>query len=108
MFCIYPSLPVISSRYERLQVMAIIIVKFERSRCWIRHKTGKLQGVGSLVGKLYQLDCEPTIEDYASPACEQKSNVDLWHQRLGHLSERRLSDISHKDLVTGIKLPKAT
>ena len=60
-----------------------------------------------LWGKLYQLECEPAIEEHASPACEQ-SGVDLWHQRLGHLSERRLGDIFRKDLVSGIKLPKAT
>jgi hypothetical protein len=31
-------------------------VKFNDWGCWIRRKSGELQGVGSLVGKLYQLD----------------------------------------------------
>ena len=29
------------------------IVKFGRSRCWIRDEAGKLYGMGSLVDKLY-------------------------------------------------------
>lgn len=83
-------------------------VRFEQSKCWIRRRTGRLEGMGSLVGKLYQLDCEPITEEQASPAWEEKSDVNLWHQRLGHLSEGQLSDIVRKELVTGIKLPKVT
>ncbi len=55
------------------------VVKFGRSRCWIRDRTGKLSGMGSLVNKLYQLDCEPVIREQASPACEQETDTDLWH-----------------------------
>lgn len=62
------------------------IVKFGRSRCWIQDRNGKLYGMGSLVGKLYQLDCEPAPTENASAAREQRNNVDLWHQRLGHLN----------------------
>ena len=40
------------------------MVKFDYSRCWILCKTGKLQGMGSRVGKLYQLDCKPAIEEH--------------------------------------------
>ena len=83
-------------------------VRFEQSKCWIRHKTGRLEGMGSLVGKLYQLDCEPVTEEQASSACEQKNDINLWHQRLGHPSEQRLSDIVRKELVTGIKLPNVS
>ena len=83
-------------------------VRFKQSKCWIRHKTGRLEGMGSLVGKLYQLDCEPVTEEQASSACEQKSDINLWHQGLGHPSEQRLSDIVHKELVTGIKLPNVS
>ena len=83
-------------------------VRFEQSKCWIRHKTGRLEGMGSLVGNLYQLDCEPVTEEQASSACEQKSDINLWRQRLGHPSEQRLSDIVRKELVTGIKLPNVS
>ena len=34
------------------------VVKFGRSRCWIRRSDGKLLGMGSQTGKLYHLHCE--------------------------------------------------
>ena len=66
------------------------IVKFGRFRCWIRNRNGDLCGMGSLVGKLYQLDCKPTITEQTSAAAEQENDTpfDLWHQRLGHVSEQ--------------------
>ncbi len=83
------------------------VVKFGRSRCCIRDRTGKLSGMGSLLNKLYQLDCKPAVGEQASPACEQGTDTDLWHQWLGHPSEQRLRDIPRKELATGINIPKA-
>ena len=34
------------------------VVNFGHSKCWIRDGSGKLKGTGSLVNRLYQLDCE--------------------------------------------------
>lgn len=82
------------------------VIKFGHSRHWIRDRTGKLYGMGILVGKLYQLDCEPIVGECASAAYEQRNDVDLWHQRLGHLNGQQLGDIARKELATGIKLPK--
>lgn len=69
--------------------------------------SGDLPEMGSLVGKLYQLDCEPAPVEDVSVVCERRNDVDLWHQRLGHLNGQRLSDIAQNELATGIKLPKA-
>ena len=33
-------------------------IKFCQERCWIRGRNGQLFGLGTLVEKLYQLDCE--------------------------------------------------
>ena len=33
-------------------------VKFGHSCCWIRDSNGKLTGMGTVVDKLYQFDCE--------------------------------------------------
>ena len=41
--------------------------------------------MGSLVDKLYQLDCERVPVEGAMMARE-KSDINLWHQILGHLS----------------------
>lgn len=59
----------------------------------------------SLVDKLYQLDCEPVVSECASTVCEEGNDLDLWHQRLGHLNGQQLSDIAKKGLATGISLP---
>ena len=61
--------------------------------------------MGSLVGKLYQLDCKPVIRECASAVCEQRNDMYLWHQRLGHLNGQQLSDIARKELATDISLP---
>ena len=47
---------------------------------WIRNNKGKLCGMGSLVEKLYQLDCEPTSIIQASVAVQAKDELNLWHQ----------------------------
>ena len=36
------------------------------------------------------------------------SSADLWHQRLGHVNAKYLSDLCLKEMVTGMKLPKET
>ena len=83
------------------------IVQFGHSRCWIRDGNGKLHGMGSLVDKLYQLDCEPVSMENVSVASEQTNEIDLWHQRLGHINGQQLKEVVQKDVVIGIKIPKA-
>ena len=58
-------------------------VKLGHSKCWIRDRNGKLRGMGSLVDKINQLDCQSVSMECASNASEQRNEVDLWHQHLG-------------------------
>ena len=60
-------------------------VKFGHKNCWIRNGSGHLFGVGTLVGKLYQLDCEVkySVGEHAGSVPERN---DLWHERLGDLN----------------------
>ena len=62
--------------------------------------------MGSLSGSLYHLNCEPVlpVTEQASAACEH--SADLWHQRLGHVNAKYLIDLSQREMVTGMKLPK--
>lgn len=84
------------------------IVKFGSTRCWIRSSGGSLCVMGSLVGKLYQLDCEPIIQEQVSVASQKGSSaVDLWHQRLGHMSGQRLKEMASKEMVTGVQIPRS-
>ena len=75
-------------------------MKFGSSKCWIRNRNGGLLGMGSLNGNLYHLNCESILQvtEQASAACEQ--GADLWHQRLGHVNEKYLADLSRKKMVT--------
>ena len=62
--------------------------------------------MGSLSGSLYHLNCEPVlpVTEQASAVCEH--SADLWHQRLGHVNAKYLIDLSQREMVTGMKLPK--
>ena len=83
-------------------------LKFGHSRCWIRDRDGKLCGMGTMVDKLYQLDCEviPSAEAATLATKSRDSNLDVWHYRLGHASEQTIKNMAHKQLASGITLPK--
>ncbi len=47
--------------------------------------------MGSQTGKLYQLKCEVlTDREHVSVVTENLPDVDLWHQRFGHLNKQQL------------------
>ena len=79
-------------------------VKFSHSKCWIRDRNGKLRGMGSLVDKIYHLNCEPATKEEVSAALEERSDADLWYQRLGHLNKQQLMKIVDKELVSGMTI----
>ena len=45
--------------------------------------------MGTLEDELYKLDCEAIQPETASTATDHKENdIDIWHFRLGHVSEQ--------------------
>ena len=87
-------------------------VKFSHSQCWIMDRNGKLCGIGLMENKLYSLNCdlattEHTVKEHVVLAAEY-NDMDLWHQRLGHLCEQQLKYMVNKGLVSGMKLSKVT
>ena len=56
-------------------------VKFSHSKCWIRDRNGKLRGMGSLVDKIYHLNCEPATKEEVSAAFSGP-NISHWFKRL--------------------------
>ena len=42
------------------------VLKFDRNKCWIRDSKGVLRGLGTLVRKMYQLDCEVSTSSQTS------------------------------------------
>jgi hypothetical protein len=81
-------------------------VKFGDTKCWIRDSKGRLRGTGSLMDKLYQLDCEPVVQQHATVGAHCQNNVNLWHQRLGHVNEQQLRETVCKDLVKEVNISK--
>ena len=81
------------------------VVQFGRSRCWIRDGRRKLLGMGSLVGSLYELDCTPASKQQACIVSDHQTQLNLWHQRYGHLNEHQLKEIGRGELVTGASIP---
>ena len=79
-------------------------VKFSKTKCWIRNPKGKLCAIGTLTDRLYHLEC--TFEQ-ASLASSEVRQIDLWHQRLGHLNRQYISKLMEKQMVTGVKIPKS-
>ena len=58
------------------------------------------------VGNLFQLEGR-TESDHASTVSENDSDsIRLWHQRLGHMSERGLKNLSYRMLLRSLKSSK--
>ena len=82
-------------------------LKFGHSRCWICDGNGKLCGMGTMIDKLYQLDCEvvPSAEAATLATKSRDSNLDMSHYRLGHANEQTIKNMAYKQLALGITLP---
>ncbi len=81
-------------------------MKFGKSECWIQNADGQLNGMGTLKERLYQLNCQPLQSEYAAITCSSgQHEMDIWHQRFGHINEQQLHDIKRNELVIGAKIP---
>ena len=55
------------------------VVKFGRSKCWIRDQSGILYGMGSLAVKLYELDYKPSMHRrHVNKETRQISGINAW------------------------------
>ena len=61
-------------------------ITFSDTECHIRNQDDKLCGRASLDDKMYvrRLHTEQV------PMCEQKTEMDLWHRKLGHLNVQQM------------------
>ncbi len=72
------------------------------SECWWTAEWN----VYTLKEQLYQLNCQPLQSEYAAITCSSgQHEVDIWHQRFGHIDEQQLHDIKRNELVIGAKIP---
>ena len=64
---------------------------------------GDLQvGSATLRGGLWVLDCDEPQQASANVA-EKENNMELWHQRLGHLGEDALKVMQKREMVSGME-----
>ena len=87
-------------------------VKFSHLHCCIMDCSGKLCGIGLMVNKLYNLNCDLASKEHSVKkqvvVAAECNEMDLWHQRLGHLCEQQLKYMVNKELASSIKLSKIT
>ena len=83
-------------------------VKFGDNRCRICDRSGKLLGTGSIVDKIYHLDCKAiTQEQIAIGSGSRVGNkVDILHQQLGYRNEQQLKKMVSQDLAKRVKISK--
>ena len=79
------------------------IIQFRHTRCWIKDSNGIVRATGTIRDKLYELDCESTVE-FESADITQDSTTDLWHQRFGHVNNQTLQKMANAEAV--INMPK--
>ena len=72
-------------------------VTFNSTGCDIKGKNDILLGKGIRVGdKLYQLKCKNVLNTESACIVE---DVNLWHQRLGHLNYKQLQELKYYGMV---------
>ena len=93
-------------RYQLLSVRSMaklgIRTIFDLDKVYLREKgNGKLLATGSSTNNLYALDIakDSTPEDKALMA-----NMELWHQRLAHINNETIKNISAHGVVKGIDI----
>ncbi len=87
--------------YQLLSVSTLdksgLKISFLSGRCEIM-RNESLLATGSMIGNLYRLDSVFSINNQALVT----KNMGLWHRRLAHIYPTVISDMSTKNIVTGI------
>lgn len=73
-------------------------VTFAGKQCTI-HRDGKLITTGSSKNHIWYVDC---LKNYVCAVLKTKCDVDLRHQRLGHVHVKRLRQAVNNDLIIGV------
>ena len=80
-----------------------ITLHFNNQICWLTDKmSNTIIAQGTLTSQnLYALNLFKSQTDNALITTAQP-NIETWHRRLGHTNYQAVSDMSHKDMVTGM------
>lgn len=78
-------------------------IRFIGDKCHIYNNRGKICGTGCICGKLYKLRCKSMSHEEKANIANRVDDIDLWHQRMGHLNLQQMKQAVCKELVTGLK-----
>jgi len=80
-------------------------VTFKEKQCTV-HSNGELVATGHCAKHVWYIDCVSAQDDVCVCAkLKTETNVNdltLWHQRLGHVNEKRLKTAVNKHLINGV------
>jgi GAG-pre-integrase domain len=68
-------------------------------------KDSKVVGEAHLMNGLWVLNCTQDTEEAHANIAQEEDNMQLWHQRLGHLGEDNLVKLQKKGMVKGPEDP---
>jgi len=78
-------------------------IMFKEKQCRV-HRNGELVVTGHCANHVWYIDCVSELDDAcANLKTDMKVNdLILWHQRLGHVNEKRLKSAVTKHLINGV------
>ena len=77
-------------------------VEFSQDFCFIKTSTGETIASGIKENNLYRLLTHTKGEAHA--ASTKGASLQLWHQRLGHISVDTIKKMQSRNLVTGLSI----
>ena len=86
----------------------VLFPSSDRRHVFIQNPEGDDLGRGTLnENGLYEMEFIPSKPQATEPIFDQAHpTIDVWHQRLNHISKRRIKSVSHNELVTGLVIEK--
>ena len=79
-------------------------VTFQKSRAVVTDPLGKTMLIAERIGDLFYLREREQRASSISDSTEFKTDVDLWHARLGHLNARDLATLAKDGNANGLKI----
>ena len=77
-------------------------LEFGRNDCVVTTQSGKAIARAVKENNLYRLDTNGKL--YANIAVTRKDDVELWHQRLGHIGINNINKLVNNNMVTGLPI----
>ena len=77
-------------------------VRFDEATCEILNEDQEIVGLATKYGSLYYLNCKINSQQEAVNAVTNQSNIEMWHQRFGHLNVTSLQKLANSGMIKGL------